>query len=219
MAERSLHDAVAAGALAGEGSRAALLHSIVDVAREIFAARATSITLLDESTNELVFEAVSGEGSDTLVGQRFPTSQGIAGWVATSAQSLVLDDVAEDPRFSRDVAESTGYVPTALMAVPLIGDEDVLGVLSVLDRRDAKTFGLAQMELLELFAKQAAIALIVLQSARAADRALSGSGDAALVARVASAIEDLGGTRREAGVRLLSALEELLGGAGGRGDV
>ena len=210
MADQRLHDAVAAGALAGEDSQAALLRSIVDVARGIFAARATSITLLDEETNELVFEAVSGEGSDAIVGRRFAANEGIAGWVATSGQSLVLDNVSEDPRFSQDVAADTGYMPKALMAVPLIGDEDVIGVLSVLDRSDAETSGLAQMELLELFAKQAAIALAVVQSARAAERALSGAGDAALIARVASAIESLGGERREAGVRLLSALEELL---------
>ncbi len=210
MAERSLHDAVAAGALAGEGSQAALLRSIVDVARGIFAARATSITLLDESTNELVFEAVSGEGSDSIVGRRFAANQGIAGWVATSGQSLVLDQVSEDPRFSKEVAESTGYVPESVMAVPLIGDEDVLGVLSVLDRGEARYSGLAEMELLELFANQAAIALAVVQSARAAERALTGSGDATEIARVASALEALSGERREAGIRLLSALEELL---------
>jgi GAF domain-containing protein len=217
MAERSLHDAVAAGALAGEGSQAALLRSIVDVARAIFDARAASITLLDEETNELVFEAVSGEGSGTIVGRRFPADRGVAGWVAASGQSVVLDDVSGDARFSQDVAESTGYVPKALMAAPLIGDEDILGVLTVLDRSDSGTFGLAQMELLELFARQASIALLVVRSARAADRALAGSGDAALVARLAAAIEGLGGARREAGVRLLVALEELLDqGAGAR---
>lgn len=218
MTERNLHDAAAAGALAGEGSQAALLRSIVDVARAIFDARATSITMLDEEANELVFEAVSGEGSDTIVGTRFPAERGVAGWVAASGQSVVLDDVSEDARFSQDVAESTGYVPRALMAAPLIGDEDVLGVLTVLDRSDSQPFGLAHMELLELFARQASIALLVVRSARAANRALSGSGDAALVARVASAIEALGGARREAGVRLLAALEELLspGGKVGR---
>jgi GAF domain-containing protein len=217
VAERELRDAVAAGALAGQASQAALLRSIVDVARAIFDARATSITLLDEETNELVFEAVSGEGSDTIVGTRFPAERGVAGWVAASGQSVVLDDVSEDARFSQDVAESTGYVPRALMAAPLIGEEDVLGVLTVLDRSDSESFGLAHMELLELFARQASIALLVVRSARAADRALSGSGDAALVARVASAIEDLSGSRREAGVRLLAALEELLDqGAGAR---
>ena len=214
MSEQRLHDAVAAGALASEESQAALLRSIVDVARAIFAARAASIMLLDDESGELVFEAVSGEGSDALVGSRFPANKGMAGWVATAAQPLILDDIGEDPRFSEEIAQSTGYVPRALMAVPLIGDEVVLGVLSVLDRSDEQTFELVQMELLELFARQAAIALGIVKSARAAQGALSGSGDVALVARLAAALEGLEGERRAAGVRLLEALEVLLADAG-----
>ena len=215
MSEERLRDAVAAGALASEESQAALLRSIVDVARAIFAAKAASIMLLDEETGELVFEAVSGEGSEALVGSSFPANKGMAGWVATAAQPLILDDIGGDPRFSEEVAESTGYVPRALMAVPLIGDEDVLGVLSVLDRSDEGTFELAQMELLELFARQAAIALGIVKSARAAQGALSGSGDVALVAKLAATLEGLEGQRRKAGMQLLSALEMLLAGRGG----
>jgi GAF domain-containing protein len=217
MSEERLRDAVAAGALASDESQTALLRSIVDVAAAIFAARAASIMLLDEETGELVFEAVSGEGSDALVGSRFPANQGMAGWVATAAQPLILDDIAGDPRFSQEVAESTGYVPRALMAVPLIGEEDVIGVLSVLDRSDQGTFELAQMELLELFARQAAIALRIVKSARAAHGALSGTGDVASVARLAAALEALEGERREAAVRLLSALEVLLAESGNAG--
>lgn len=210
MSDERLHDAVAAGALASEESQAALLRSIVDVARAIFAARAASIMLFDHETGELIFEAVSGEGSDELVGSRFPANHGVAGWVANAAQPLILDDVAEDPRFSEEMAESTGYVPRALMSVPLIADEDVVGVLSVLDRRDEGTFELAQMELLELFGRQAAIALGIVKSARAAQGALSDSGDVAAVARLAAALEGLEGERRKAGTQLLSALEVLL---------
>ena len=211
MAEDRLHDAAAAGALAGSSAQAALLRSIVDVARAIFAARAASITLLDEESGQLVFEAVSGEGSEELIGRRFPANEGVAGWVATAAQPLVLDDVSSDPRFSRETAEGTGYVPKALMAVPLIRGEDVLGVLSVLDRSDSRPFGLAEMELLERFANQAAIALGIVQSARAAQRALKDSGDAATVARLVARLERLDGDRRAAGERLLAALEDLLG--------
>jgi GAF domain-containing protein len=83
-------------------------------------------------------------------------------------------------------------------------------VLSVLDRSDAGTFELAQMELLELFARQAAIAVDIVRSARAAQGALSGSGDMAVVARLAAALEGLEGERRDAGMQLLSALEVLL---------
>ena len=210
MAEDRLSAAVAAGAFAAEDAHAELLRSIVNVARSIFAAKAASITLLDEESDELVFEAVSGEGAETLVGNRFPAGEGVAGWVIVARQPLVLDDVSDDPRFSHQAAESTGYVPKALMAVPLLRGERALGVLSVLDRRDEGAFGLEQMELLELFANQAALALGIVQSARAARRALSGDGEIATVSRVAAALEQADGARRDAGLRLLAALEELL---------
>ena len=85
-----LRAAVAAGALGSEESYRELLQSIVEVARAIFGARASSVFLHDDETDELVFEAVSGEGEESLVGRRFPSSTGIAGWVLVTGQSLVL---------------------------------------------------------------------------------------------------------------------------------
>ena len=67
-----LNAAVAAAALGSEERFRELLRSVVEVARAIFAAKASSILLLDEETNELVFEAVVGEGEEGLLGQRFP---------------------------------------------------------------------------------------------------------------------------------------------------
>ena len=203
--ERDLHAAVAAAALGSEERFRELLRSVVEVARAIFAAKASSILLLDEASNELVFEAVAGEGEEGLLGQRFPAGTGVAGWVLATRTPLVIEDVARDPRFAKDVAEDTGYVPEGLMAVPLLSDERALGVLEVLDRQ-AK-FTLQEMELLGLFAAQAAIALDLLQRAREAEAALGGDGRLAVVARVAAALE---GREDEAGARLLAALEEVL---------
>ena len=138
----SIRAAAAAGSLASEEAHKALLQSIVDVARAIFDARASSIFLLDEDAGELVLEAVSGEGQEGLVGMRFPSSAGIAGWVLVTRQPLVLDDVTQDPRHARNVAERTGYVPKKLMAVPLLHEERTLGVLYVLDRNDDAAFTL-----------------------------------------------------------------------------
>ncbi|HEY6055923.1 MAG TPA: GAF domain-containing protein [Gaiellaceae bacterium] len=206
-----LEAAVAAGVLAAEEEHRRLLQSIVEVARAIFRARASSIFLLDEEADELVFEAVAGEGSEGLVGTRIPSSTGIAGWVLVTRQPLVLDDVQSDPRFARDVAEKTGYVPNGLMAVPLLAEERALGVLQVLDRPQSSRFSLQEMELLGLFASQAAIALDLLASARRARAVLSGSGtEVAVVARLAAAVDALEGERREAGLRLLAELERVL---------
>ena len=185
-----------------------LLQATVEVARAIFKAKASSVFLLDEAADELVFEAVAGEGADTLVGQRFPSSTGVAGWVLVTRQPLVVDDLTKDTRFSREAAESTGYVPRGLMAVPLLAEDKVLGVLEVLDRPQSSAFTLAEMDLLGLFGNQAAIALELLQRARRARAALDGETE---LARFAARLEDAPEETRAAGLELLRSLERLLG--------
>ena len=205
-----LRAAVAAGVLGSEDQYRALLQSIVDVARAIFKAKASSILLLDEETDELVFEAAADEASEALIGKRFPSSTGIAGFVLVSRQPLVIEDVLTDPRFSRETAESTGFVPKGLMAVPLLHEERVLGVLEVLDRPSDTRFTLAEMELLGLFANQAAIALDLLQRARRAHQALRGDGELGVISRLAEKLEGRREEGAEGALRLLAELERLL---------
>jgi GAF domain-containing protein len=206
-----LKAAVAAGVVGSEETFRELLQSVVEVARAIFNAQASSIFLLDEESDELIFEAIAGPGADTLIGQRFPSSTGIAGWVLVTRQPLVIEDVTEDPRFAKDLAETTGYVPKVLMAVPLLHEERSLGVLEVLDRPQRTQFSLVEMDLLGLFANQAAIALDLLRRARHAEAVLSASGEGAdVVARLATTVEGLDEEQRAAGLRLLGAVEEVL---------
>jgi len=208
-----LRAAVAAGVVGSEEGYRALLAAIVEVARSIFGAKASSILLLDEETEELVFEAVVGEGEETLLGTRFPAGKGIAGWVLATQTPLVIEDVQRDPRFASDVAEDSGYVPSGLMAAPLLHEEGALGVLEVLDRPERSLFSLQEMELLGLFANQAAIAVDLLLKARKAERVLNqGDGDLEVVARLAAVVDALEDERREAGIRLLGELADTLGG-------
>ena len=176
------------------------------------APRRRPILLLDAETEELVFEAVVGEGEDTLLGTRFPAGTGIAGWVLATRTPLVIEDVQNDPRFASDVAEDTGYVPKGLMAAPLLHEEGALGVLSVLDRPEQTLFSLQEMELLGLFANQAAIAVDLLLKAREAELLLGeAGGELEVVARLATAVDALEDEQREAGLRLLRELAAMLG--------
>jgi len=209
--EPELRAAVAAGVVGSEESFRALLAAIVEVARSIFGAKASSILLLDEEAQELVFEAVVGEGEDTLLGTRFPVGTGIAGWVLATRTPLVIEDVQNDPRWSRNVAEGTGYVPKGLMAAPLLHEESALGVLSVLDRPEQTLFSLQEMELLGLFSNQASIAVDLLLKARKANLVLESKGDLEPVSRLAAAVDALEDDRREAGLRLLRELATALG--------
>src|SRR3954453_6816771 len=211
MNDQNLQAAVSAGVMSAESEHRALLQSIVEVARAIFSARAALIFLHDIDADELVFEAVAGEGSDSLIGTRFPSSTGVAGWVLVTRQPLIIDDLEQDPRHARESAESTGYVPRAMMSVPLLHEERALGVLNVLDRSQEIEFSLGQMELLGLFAHRAAIALDLPQPARHARAVLTHSGgDAGVTAQTPSARGHLNEKRREPVLRLLGALDDVL---------
>src|SRR4051794_30894877 len=83
-----------------------LLQSVVDTARAIFGAATSSVLLHDRETDELVFQAVAGEGEDSLVGSRFPAGRGLAGWVLVSGEPMIADDLREQSMFAEDVAKS-----------------------------------------------------------------------------------------------------------------
>lgn len=136
-----------------------LLQTIVEAAAQIFGAAAASIALVDERAGEIVFRVAYGAGSETVVGMRIPLDSGIAGYVANTGQPIAISNVQTDPRFSRDTAERTGYVPRSILAMPLLVDDRVIGVMEVLDKINAASFGMQDMELLGIFARQAAIAI------------------------------------------------------------
>jgi GAF domain-containing protein len=192
-----------------------LIQSVVEVARAIFDASASSIFLLDESTNELVFEAVAGEGASVLPGRRFPASKGIAGWVLAAHEAIMVSDVSQNTAFARDVAESTGYVPLSLMAAPLLSDDKPLGVLEVLDYERNPSTTLEAMDLLQLFARQAAVALQIVQRSRAARQILEREGgEFEELVSVAHTLNTLDADQRAVGLQLLGSVRTLLAGSG-----
>jgi len=136
-----------------------LLRSLTETARRLFGAAACSLALLTEDESELVYTVAAGQGADDVTGMRIPASRGIAGWVVQSGQPIAISDVANDPRFSREQAEQTGYIPQAILAVPVETPARLLGVISLLDRDPRRPGAEQDMALLSLFADQAALAL------------------------------------------------------------
>ncbi len=136
-----------------------LLQSIVDAAATIFGAAAASVCLVDGAQATLTFMVAYGVGREDIVGRRMPVDQGIAGYVAMTGQPIAVSNVQQDPRFKSDFAKSTGYVPRAILATPLLSGDRVIGVMEVLDKIDAPAFGLEDMQLLGVFARQAALAI------------------------------------------------------------
>jgi GAF domain-containing protein len=135
-------------------------------ARAVFGASACSIALLSADGTELVFTTATGGAEASVSGLRMPAGEGIAGWVATTGQPLAVDDLTGDPRFAANVAESTGYIPQAILASPIETGERLLGVIEILDRDPDRAGASDDLALLELFAHQAALALDAAARAR-----------------------------------------------------
>lgn len=137
-----------------------LLKSIVEAAARIFGAAAASLLLVNEEEEALEFKVAYGPADRDLVGTKFPYDKGIAGYVFMTGMPIATSNVREDKRFNQDFAKSTGYVPNSILATPLISSDDrVIGVMEVLDKIDATSFDLQDMDLMGMFAQQAAMAI------------------------------------------------------------
>src|ERR687897_462171 len=149
-----------------------LLQSIVDATVQLFEAEAASIALFETDPDRLEFRVAAGEKGAGAIGLTVPPTQGIVGYVYSTGQALALSDVASDPRFNRDAAEQTGYVPRSIAAAPLLDEDGTVGVLQVLDKHSSPTFSLQDMELLAVFAGQATVAITAARVQRGTARML-----------------------------------------------
>jgi hypothetical protein len=144
----------------GRGTtRRRVMEAIVRTAAGMFEAAACSIALTDPATDELIYEAAWGAGAAEVVGMRLPPGVGLAGSVVASGEGVFVPECRTDPRFARQVAAGTGYVPYTMVVAPLIREGKTIGVLSVLDRRDGGPYLHEDLGKVMLFADLAVVAL------------------------------------------------------------
>jgi GAF domain-containing protein len=122
------------------------LDALAAAAVDALDSQAASIAVHDPDSGRLVFVAAAGPAAGDVVGLSIDASVGIAGFAFGSGQPIAVADVTVDPRFDRSVAESTGYLPSTLLATPLIDESGTVGVLEALDRRGG-TFTLRDLEM------------------------------------------------------------------------
>ena len=141
------------------GSNDALLNSIVEAAARIFGAGGATLLLVNEKEQVLEFRVAFSPSDSKLVGTKFPLDKGIAGYVVMTGQPIATSNVNQDARFDQEFAKSTGYMPESILATPLLSGDRIIGVMEILDKIDASSFGMQDMELMGMFAQQAALAI------------------------------------------------------------
>jgi sigma-B regulation protein RsbU (phosphoserine phosphatase) len=135
------------------------LSLIMGEAKHLMDSEAGSLLLVDQETRELYFNIATGGQQDILRQIRVPAGKGIAGIVAATGESLIVNDAEHDPRIFKGVDEKTRITTRNLMAVPLEVKGRVIGVLEVINRISAEGYGREDLQLLECFADFAALAV------------------------------------------------------------
>lgn len=147
------------GTIAAPVSSSDLLEMIVQVAADVISARAGSLFLIDHERQDLVFEVAIGPKAQAVEKFRVPLGHGVAGIVALTGQAMAVSDVQSDPRHASDISQSVGYLPESLLCVPLFYEDQIIGVLELLDKDGASSFGPRDIDHLGLFANLAAVAI------------------------------------------------------------
>ena len=152
--------------LADTESLEALFPRLLDLAKNVSNAEAASLLIYNQQRNVLEFTAVKdeilGAKADEILKSavELKMGEGIAGWVAQNRESVLIEDAQNDPRFSSQADQETGFVTRTILCVPLLYGGDLLGVINVLNSKDKPSFDYFDEELLECFADLASTAIM-----------------------------------------------------------
>jgi len=123
-------------------------------------AEASSLLLMDKEKKTLNFEVALGSKGKEVQKYTVKLGEGIAGWVAQNNKSLIVNDVQNDKRHMSSIGEEINYKSKTIMAVPMRIKDDCIGVLEVINKKEEALFSQDDLEWLEIFANQAALAIV-----------------------------------------------------------
>jgi HD-GYP domain-containing protein (c-di-GMP phosphodiesterase class II) len=136
-----------------------LLEKIMNSAKKVMRADASSLFLIDDKTNEMYIESAQGDVGEKISQIRMPIGKGIAGWVAQKGVPQLVPDAYQDARFNPDFDRKTGYRTKSVVCVPLEFKSKTTGVIQIINALDKETFDDEDMAYLTALAGQAAVAI------------------------------------------------------------
>ena len=142
------------------------LAEILRKANEFVPSEAGSILLdnplqkrVDRKDNMLTFVAAFGDKASDLIGCQIPGNQGIAGHVYHQGQAYHASNTQDDEFFFAGVDELTEYQSQSLVAIPIRIEQDVCGVLELINRQNADEYSEEDRNLLRIFAGYISISI------------------------------------------------------------
>ncbi len=127
--------------------------------RQILNVESVSIGLYDDTQNELVFiKDLMESFFQDYPAVRLKAGQGIAGWVLANKEPLMINDVYADKRFFSDIDAASGFVTHSILAVPLLVEGEVIGVVEAINKQVGR-FDNSDLDLMRAISSPLAIAL------------------------------------------------------------
>lgn len=136
-----------------------VLDNSMRVVEELMDAEASSIFEIDFERNDLFFRLARGESGNKVKEIRMKMGEGVAGYVASSGEHLLVSDAKTDERFCKWVDRKTSFNTRSIIALPIKNKGRIIGVLEVLNKRGPAAFNSKDLELLIIVASQIGVAI------------------------------------------------------------
>src|ERR1017187_2994352 len=141
-----------------------VLNTLVEMTTAELGSERGSLFLNDPDTNELYSRVAQGNFQREI---RILNTSGIAGYVFTTGEGLIVHDAYSDPHFNRSVDEQTGFTTRSILCVPIkTARGAIIGVAQTLNKKRGR-FSRSDLTLFEAMASHSTLAL---QSAQFIER-------------------------------------------------
>ncbi len=134
---------------------------LVQRTAEIVGTECGSLALINQEREAVIFQLAYDQEGNELKGLKdflMPLGQGIIGVVAQTGEPIIANDVQQHPNWSPFPDQMTGFITKKLIAVPLMAEGEVLGVMELLNKKEGD-FEQNDIQLLSLAASSAASAI------------------------------------------------------------
>jgi signal transduction histidine kinase len=136
-----------------------LLQTIIDEAVSLTNSQEASILLYEEQEEMLKFVAVPWGTQEKMGNLLVPIEGSISGNVYKTGQAAVVEDVAQDKRFFKEIDAKREFTTKNMLVVPLIFQGKPTGVLTAVNKRNGAPYNDEDVRILETLASQASIAI------------------------------------------------------------
>ena len=112
-----------------------VVQRVMKIVGDFFSPHYWSLLLMDKETGKMRFEVAMGVDADRLKGVQLEKGEGIVGWVCRNNTPVVVENAAEDKRFSPRIDGIVGFSTRSIVCVPLVdGRNQVVGAIELINK-------------------------------------------------------------------------------------